>query len=136
MAATLATALTLALSQRELTGVGIRIPSFRRRPEPRGGAGATSDQVRGRLLRTHTRRNQRYDLLFPQPGKIPCVSILASKRNGTLYTGVTSDLAQRVWQLKNGLAEGFTRQYGVHRLVWYETHPAVESAIGPEKQRK
>ncbi len=70
------------------------------------------------------------------PGKTPCVYILAGKRNGTLYTGVTSDLPQRLWQHKNGLVEGFTRQYGVHHLVWYETHPTMESAIGREKQLK
>ena len=68
--------------------------------------------------------------------KVPCVYILASRRNGTLYTGVTSDLAQRVWQHKNDLADGFTRQYGVHRLVWYEPHPTMESAIQREKQLK
>ena len=68
--------------------------------------------------------------------KIPCVYILASKRNGTLYTGVTSNLGQRVWQHQNDLAEGFTRRYGVHRLVWYETHPTMESAIEREKQMK
>ena len=68
--------------------------------------------------------------------KIPCVYILASKRNGTLYTGVTSDLVQRVWQHKNDFVGGFTRQYGVHMLVWYETHPTMESAITREKQLK
>ena len=68
--------------------------------------------------------------------KIPCVYILASNRNGTLYTGVTSRLAQRVWQHKNDLAGGFTSRYGVHRLVWYETHPTMESAIVREKQLK
>ena len=62
--------------------------------------------------------------------------ILASRRNGTLYTGVTSDLARRVWQHRNDLADGFTRQYGVHHLVWYETHPTMESAIEREKQLK
>ena len=70
------------------------------------------------------------------PEKIPCVYILASNRNGTLYTGVTSRFAQRVWQHKNDLAEGFTSRYGVHRLVWYETHPTMESAIEREKQLK
>ena len=68
--------------------------------------------------------------------KIPAVYILASKRRGTLYTGVTSSLAQRVWQHKNDLVEGFTTRYGVHRLVWYETHPTMESAITREKQLK
>ena len=64
--------------------------------------------------------------------KIPCVYILASKPNGTLYVGVTSDLIQRIWQHKNGLAEGFTKRYGVHRLVWYEVHESMESAIQRE----
>ena len=68
--------------------------------------------------------------------KIPCVYILASKRNGTLYTGVTSDLVQRVWQHRNDFVEGFTKKYGVHTLVWYETHPTMESAITREKQLK
>ena len=66
----------------------------------------------------------------------PCVYILASKRNGTLYVGVTSDLAQRIWQHKRGEAEGFTRRYHVHTLVWYEPHPTMESAIMREKQIK
>ena len=68
--------------------------------------------------------------------KIPCVYMLASKRNGTLYIGVTSDLVQRVWQHKNNLADGFTKKYGVHRLVWYEVHGSMESAIGREKALK
>lgn len=68
--------------------------------------------------------------------KIPCVYILASKRNGTLYIGVTSDLVQRVWQHKNDFVEGFTKKYGVHTLVWYESHPTMESAITREKQLK
>ena len=49
--------------------------------------------------------------------KAPCVYILANKPNGTLYIGVTSNLVQRVWQHKNDLVEGFTKRYGVHRLV-------------------
>ena len=68
--------------------------------------------------------------------KTPCVYILASKPNGTLYIGVTSNPAQRIWQHKNDLAEGFTKQYGVHRLVWYEVHPTMESAIEREKALK
>ena len=54
--------------------------------------------------------------------KLPCVYILANNPNGTLYIGVTSNLVQRVWQHKNDVAEGFTKRYGVHRLVWYEVH--------------
>ena len=68
--------------------------------------------------------------------KQPCVYILASKRNGTLYIGVTSTLIQRVWQHKNDLVEGFTKRYGVHTLVWYEIHETMESAIAREKAIK
>jgi putative endonuclease len=52
----------------------------------------------------------------------PAVYILASKPNGTLYIGVTSDLVKRVWEHKNDLVDGFTKRYGVHRLVYYELH--------------
>ena len=64
------------------------------------------------------------------------VYILASQRNGTLYTGMTSDLVKRVWQHRNGEVEGFTKQYGVKRLVYYEIHQSAESAISREKQIK
>jgi len=64
------------------------------------------------------------------------VYILASKRNGTLYTGVTSDLIKRAWEHKNNMAEGFTRKYNVKRLVYYETHGSAESAITREKRIK
>ena len=63
----------------------------------------------------------------------PCVYILASQRNGTLYTGVTSNLPQRVWQHKQGLGDGFTGRYAVHTLVWYEQHETMMSAITREK---
>ena len=66
----------------------------------------------------------------------PAVYILASKRNGTLYVGVTSDLRQRVWDHKNGSVDGFTKKYGVHRLVYYEMHDNMLSAIAREKQLK
>ena len=62
--------------------------------------------------------------------------MLASKRNGTLYVGVTSDPVQRVWQHKNGLVEGFTKRYGVHILVWYEVGETMEGAIMREKAIK
>ena len=62
--------------------------------------------------------------------------LLASKRNGTLYVGVTSDLVQRIWQHKNDLAEGFTKHYGVHMLVWYEECGTMEAAISREKAIK
>jgi putative endonuclease len=68
--------------------------------------------------------------------KQPCVYILASQRNGTLYIGVSSDLRKRVWEHKNNLVEGFTRKYGVHRLVYYEIHGDMVTAITREKQLK
>ena len=68
--------------------------------------------------------------------KQPCVYILASKRNGTLYIGVTSNLLQRVWQHKNDFVDGFTKRYGVHTLVWYESHETMEGAIMREKAIK
>jgi putative endonuclease len=66
----------------------------------------------------------------------PAVYMLASQRNGTLYTGVTSDLAGRTFKHRNGLYPGFTRKYEVKRLVWFEVHPTMESAIGHEKRIK
>ena len=66
----------------------------------------------------------------------PCVHLLASKRNGTLYAGVTSNLPKRIWEHKNNTVEGFTRKYGVHLLVWYELHETMESAIQQEKRIK
>ena len=61
------------------------------------------------------------------PWRRPCVYLLASHRNGTIYVGVTSNLSQRAWQHKNDLVEGFTRLYGVHTLVWYEAHDTMEA---------
>ena len=68
--------------------------------------------------------------------KQPAVYILANKRNGTLYIGVTSDLVKRVWEHKNNMVSGFTKRYRVHRLVWYELHQSMESAILREKRLK
>ena len=65
-----------------------------------------------------------------------CVYILASQRNGTIYTGVTNDLKRRVWQHKSRLLAGFTKQYGVDRLVYFENFGAVSTAIAREKQIK
>ena len=65
-----------------------------------------------------------------------CVYILASQRNGTLYVGVTSNLVQRVWQHKERCVPGFTMDYGVKALVWFEQHDCAESAITREKQIK
>ena len=61
---------------------------------------------------------------------------MASKRNGTLYTGVTSDLAKRVWQHREGVADGFTKKHGCKMLVWFERHDTMEAAIAREKQIK
>ncbi|SOD42107.1 GIY-YIG nuclease family protein [Nitrosovibrio sp. Nv4] len=66
----------------------------------------------------------------------PAVYILASKRNGTLYICVTSDLVKRVWEHKNDLVEGFTRRYSVHTLVYFEMHHEMVEAIQREKQFK
>lgn len=61
------------------------------------------------------------------------IYILASKRNGTLYTGVTSDLVRRIWQHKSGEIKGFTSKYKVNQLVYYETHSDILEAIKREK---
>jgi putative endonuclease len=68
--------------------------------------------------------------------KQPAVYIVANKRNGTLYTGVTSDLRRRSFEHREGLVAGFTRRYGCKILVWYELHDAMLGAIAREKQIK
>jgi putative endonuclease len=68
--------------------------------------------------------------------KQPCVYILASRWNGTLYVGVTSDLIQRILEHKNDIVAGFTRKYRVHDLVWFEQHATMASAIAREKAIK
>ena len=68
--------------------------------------------------------------------KQPAVYIVASERNGTLYTGVTSDLIGRTWQHREHVVDGFTKRYDVTQLVWYELHHRMESAIDREKQIK
>ncbi|SON55081.1 GIY-YIG nuclease superfamily protein [Hartmannibacter diazotrophicus] len=68
--------------------------------------------------------------------KEPCVYILASRRNGTLYIGVTSNLSARVHDHRTGIIPGFTSRYHVHRLVWFEAHETMEAAILREKQLK
>lgn len=66
----------------------------------------------------------------------PGVYILASKRNGTLYVGVTSNLIKRVWQHRNDVVAGFTHRYTVYRLVYFEIHESMLAAISREKQIK
>ena len=68
--------------------------------------------------------------------KAPAAYILASQRNGTLYIGVTSNLIQRIWQHREGVVDGFSQQYGVKTLVWYEQHETMDSAIAREKALK
>src|SRR5262249_5715250 len=64
------------------------------------------------------------------------VYILASRRNGTLYVGMTDDLVRRVWEHRNGAVPGFTRKYAVKILVWYEQHETRETAFQRERQMK
>ncbi len=66
----------------------------------------------------------------------PAVYIVASKRNGTLYVGVTSNLVQRAWQHREGVADGFSKRYDCKVLVWFELHSTMEHAIMREKQIK
>ena len=65
-----------------------------------------------------------------------CVYILASQRNGTLYIGVTIDLPRRMFEHHNGLLDGFSKTYGVARLVYAESHARIDEAIAREKQLK
>lgn len=64
------------------------------------------------------------------------VYILASRRNGTLYIGMTDNLARRTWEHQSGAVLGFTKRYGVKILVWYELHDSRESAFRRERQLK
>ena len=70
---------------------------------------------------------------MPKPGT---VYILASRRNGTLYVGVTSDPVRRIWEHKQGVRPGFTKRYGITRLVFVETHAMMRDAIVREKRLK
>ncbi len=65
--------------------------------------------------------------------KHPCVYILTNQRNGTLYVGVTSNLPKRIWEHKNKVVEGFTKKYGVDKLVWYELHETMKLRFNGEK---
>lgn len=64
------------------------------------------------------------------------VYILCNKRNGTLYTGVTSNILKRIYEHKNNLVDGFTKKYNIHQLAWYEIHHTAETAKSCEKQIK
>ena len=71
-----------------------------------------------------------------RPDFQPTVYLLASRRNGTLYIGVTSDILQRIHQHREGTFGGFTTRHAVHRLVWFEQHATMEHAITREKRLK
>lgn len=66
----------------------------------------------------------------------PCIYLLARASHSTLYTGVTSDLLGRIYQHREGLSDGFTKRYGIKRLVWFEVHETMEAAIVREKRIK
>ena len=66
----------------------------------------------------------------------PAVYIVANKRNGAIYVGVTSNLVQRAWQHREGIVDGFTKRYGCKLLVWFELHSTMDYAIAREKQLK
>ncbi|MHB1357620.1 MAG: GIY-YIG nuclease family protein [Anaerolineae bacterium] len=68
--------------------------------------------------------------------KLPTVYILANRRNGATYVGVTSDLVKRIWQHRNDEVDGYTKRYGIHQLVYYETCSDMNTAIIREKQLK
>ena len=68
--------------------------------------------------------------------KQACIYIMANKKNGTIYIGVTSDLPNRVWQHKNNIIDGFTKKYSIHKLVYFEPYESMKSAIEREKQMK
>ena len=69
-------------------------------------------------------------------GKTFIVYLMANRKNGTLYCGVSDNPVGRIWQHKNNWFEGFTKRYGVKQLVWYEVHESAEAAITREKQIK
>ena len=90
----------------------------------------------GMTNRSHSRASENpVDVVNSTMGQY-YVYILASKRNGTLYIGVTNNLVRRVWEHKNDVVEGFTKKYGVHQLVWYEVADTPGTAIAREKQLK
>ena len=98
---------------------------------------AMASEVAGRLAMTrgvHSVLN--FTIFFPWMKKKPYIYILFNKRNGTLYTGVTSDLVKRVYEHKNKVYEGFTSKYGVDKLGYYEVFNDIKDAIIREKQIK
>jgi putative endonuclease len=68
--------------------------------------------------------------------RAPCVYIMANRKNGTLYCGVTSNLSRRAWEHRTGAQDGFTKRYACSKLVWYEFYERMDEAIAREKQIK
>jgi putative endonuclease len=94
-------------------------------------------QCQSSALARHSRESGNpWTWMIVQMDRTPCVYLLASDRNGTLYAGVTSNLVARIWQHREHAVEGFTDRYDVTRLVWYEMHETMEAAIVREKQIK
>ena len=106
--------------------------------EPTTGSGADLHHAAKASSRTHSSPRKRGPraAASQMTQKRPCVYILASRRNGTLYIGVTSDLALRIWQHRSNAVAGFVQHHGVHRLVFAEFHNTMEAAILREKQLK
>jgi putative endonuclease len=104
-----------------------------------GGVIARSEatkQSRGHKGRAGLLRLARNDEVVETLMKAPCVYIMASHRNGTIYTGVSSDLLKRVHLHRSGILKGFTKKYGCKLLVWFEMHATMPDAIRREKQIK
>jgi putative endonuclease len=127
---------------------GLRGDDFGMAPslqDPRRAAGGlrgddelwSHSRVSGNL--TTLRANIPVDILFKDEDMdyiSPCVYILANRPHGVLYIGVSSNLARRVWEHKSKLVDGFSRRYDTDRLVWYEQHADIYSAITRERQLK
>jgi putative endonuclease len=88
------------------------------------------------LLRRAAPRNDAAERYSAAMDKEPCVYIMANRRNGTLYCGVTSNISERAWQHRTGAMAGFTRRYGCKLLVFVERHLTMSEAIAREKQIK
>jgi putative endonuclease len=87
------------------------------------------------------RGSRKYTLFFASHAIVattlqPCVYILTKQQNGTLYVGVTSNIVQRIWQHREKLIDGFCKQHGLDKLVWFEQHATIEAAIAREKAVK
>jgi predicted GIY-YIG superfamily endonuclease len=116
--------------------VGHSVPSLRAK---RSNPGADAWTIAAPALDCFVPRIKSGVLAMASAGgfmKAPCVYMMASERNGTVYTGVTSNLPKRAYQHRNKLVPGFTSHYGCTLLVWYEYYERIEDAIAREKQIK